>query len=306
MLHSRRRSSAFTLIELLVVIAIIAILAAILFPVFAQAREKARAISCLSNLKQIGTATMMYMQDYDETYPLGYCWKNGGADSEWGGDMYTVSLAPYIQKLGNKGGDIVNSGLTSTSIFICPSAGRPNKRPDGSVFNPPTLVGQSYAMNRSALSTNKWTPILQPDNNTFWVYPPVSLPSINAPASLVAFADSAVIQPSSDLNIISVGATACNPQSFANTSPACGPFTTLSPDKWKPITDRAAGWDFDVPGPISVETPNDDYNRRRRPYGRHNGFINVSFADGHAKAVNPNTLREKVGSPSDIWHNATQ
>jgi prepilin-type processing-associated H-X9-DG protein len=54
-----------------VVIAIIAILAAILFPVFAQAREKARQISCLSNLKQIGTATMMYMQDYDETYPAG-------------------------------------------------------------------------------------------------------------------------------------------------------------------------------------------------------------------------------------------
>lgn len=59
----------FTLIELLVVIAIIAILAAILFPVFAQAREKARQTTCVSNLKQIGTAFMMYVQDYDETYP---------------------------------------------------------------------------------------------------------------------------------------------------------------------------------------------------------------------------------------------
>ena len=62
-----RKQRAFTLIELLVVIAIIAILAAILFPVFAQAREKARAISCLSNSKQIGTAIIMYAQDYDET-----------------------------------------------------------------------------------------------------------------------------------------------------------------------------------------------------------------------------------------------
>ncbi len=62
------RRSGFTLIELLVVIAIIAILAAILFPVFAQAREKARQASCLSNMKQIGTATLMYVQDYDESY----------------------------------------------------------------------------------------------------------------------------------------------------------------------------------------------------------------------------------------------
>jgi prepilin-type N-terminal cleavage/methylation domain-containing protein len=65
----QRKPTGFTLIELLVVIAIIAILAAILFPVFAQAREKARGISCISNLKQLGTATMMYVQDYDETYP---------------------------------------------------------------------------------------------------------------------------------------------------------------------------------------------------------------------------------------------
>jgi len=64
-----RRNSAFTLIELLVVIAIIAILAAILFPVFAQARAKARQAACLSNEKQIGTAIMMYCQDYDEVYP---------------------------------------------------------------------------------------------------------------------------------------------------------------------------------------------------------------------------------------------
>ena len=71
-MHRSRR--AFTLIELLVVIAIIAILAAILFPVFAQAREKARGAACLSNMKQIGTATMMYAQDNDEYLPYGYAY----------------------------------------------------------------------------------------------------------------------------------------------------------------------------------------------------------------------------------------
>jgi len=66
------RRKGFTLIELLVVIAIIAILAAILFPVFARAREKARQTTCLSNMKQLGLGIMMYVQDYDETYNFAY------------------------------------------------------------------------------------------------------------------------------------------------------------------------------------------------------------------------------------------
>jgi prepilin-type N-terminal cleavage/methylation domain-containing protein/prepilin-type processing-associated H-X9-DG protein len=82
------RRKAFTLIELLVVIAIIAILAAILFPVFAQAREKARQASCLSNQKQMGNAVMMYVQDYDETM---VCYVNSTSN------YWSMALEPYVK-----------------------------------------------------------------------------------------------------------------------------------------------------------------------------------------------------------------
>jgi prepilin-type N-terminal cleavage/methylation domain-containing protein/prepilin-type processing-associated H-X9-DG protein len=88
------RRNGFTLIELLVVIAIIAILAAILFPVFARAQEKARAASCVSNVKQIALAQLMYAQDYDETFPAngGDGWMDGGPISAGG---FTCTDADY-------------------------------------------------------------------------------------------------------------------------------------------------------------------------------------------------------------------
>ena len=91
-----RNKNAFTLIELLVVIAIIAILAAILFPVFARARENARKTNCQSNLKQLGLAQLAYIQDYDETTPVHRC---GDSGHNW--LMCThEALLPYIKNTG--------------------------------------------------------------------------------------------------------------------------------------------------------------------------------------------------------------
>jgi prepilin-type N-terminal cleavage/methylation domain-containing protein/prepilin-type processing-associated H-X9-DG protein len=99
----RLRRFGFTLIELLVVIAVIAILAAILFPVFAQAREKARAASCLSNERQLAMAVLMYAGDYDEYLPWGDTVEPAETRSTW-----RLSVLPYVKSL---------------SVYRCPSNG---------------------------------------------------------------------------------------------------------------------------------------------------------------------------------------
>ena len=116
------RNSAFTLIELLVVIAIIAILAAILFPVFARARENARRSSCQSNLKQVGLGVMQYTQDYDERYP-----PKAQADNV----RWNQRIQPYVK---------------STQLFACPS--NPSNKTDnvGAIGNYPAIP-TSYAPN---------------------------------------------------------------------------------------------------------------------------------------------------------------
>src|ERR1700758_2071511 len=94
------KTKGFTLIELLVVIAIIAILAAILFPVFAKVREKARQTSCLSNEKQLGLGITQYNQDYDELVPAGYFPTNQPPGQGWAGELYS-----YVK---------------SKKVFLCP------------------------------------------------------------------------------------------------------------------------------------------------------------------------------------------
>jgi prepilin-type N-terminal cleavage/methylation domain-containing protein len=136
-----RKRPAFTLIELLVVIAIIAILAAILFPVFAQAREKARQATCLSNMKQIGVGVMMYVQDWDETYPPDRVMAlKGGAGCDQKMITWKTATLPYVK---------------SIDVYRCPSNPL-NKQGDETRNAEPTYptFPVSYSYNGTILHMN--------------------------------------------------------------------------------------------------------------------------------------------------------
>jgi len=152
--------AAFTLIELLVVISIIAVLAAMLFPVFARARESARRSSCLSNLKQVGLAFMQYNQDYDERYPLSSYDPDGNGHVSW-----TVSAQPYMK---------------SIQLFRCPSDTGSRWETPASPENGDNYYTTSYIMSAWIAGGSQFS----------------NLASINAPASMiiVADADTAVAQ----------------------------------------------------------------------------------------------------------------
>jgi prepilin-type N-terminal cleavage/methylation domain-containing protein/prepilin-type processing-associated H-X9-DG protein len=149
-IHPRVNRRGFTLIELLVVIAIIAILAAILFPVFAQAREKARQAGCLSNQKQLGIAFLMYASDYDGGFPApitNYGTKNGAIPPTWvtgnpkqdnttGIWVDDGGIYPYVKERGNGG---------ATNVFACPDAVGAKAGTPLYYSSPP---GQNYVMNQ--------------------------------------------------------------------------------------------------------------------------------------------------------------
>jgi len=172
----RSNNRAFTLIELLVVIAIIAILAAILFPVFAQAREKARGISCLSNLKQTGLAYAMYTQDYDETTPL----QNSPVTQRDSNNYFAVTggywymlLQPYVK---------------NWQLFVCPDRATTTtskSNPAGLATSANTGRMMGYGYNDGWISDSGYGLTLQTTTGR----PGKAIASIVAPADCVAFGD---------------------------------------------------------------------------------------------------------------------
>jgi prepilin-type N-terminal cleavage/methylation domain-containing protein len=174
------KTRAFTLIELLVVIAIIAILAAILFPVFAQARERARAVSCLSNTKQIALGLMMYDQDYDETFPVAFPGTNPINGGQTGiPEPYDSQIMPYLKNDG---------------VFTCPSdsLSRPsaanNSFWDGSYAKDPVKKRSFGYVGRITTTQANGN-----DNNTGmsdWGQNPTALAALDRPAETIGIVES--------------------------------------------------------------------------------------------------------------------
>jgi prepilin-type N-terminal cleavage/methylation domain-containing protein/prepilin-type processing-associated H-X9-DG protein len=254
-MRQHRHSSAFTLIELLVVIAIIAILAAILFPVFAQAREKARAISCLSNEKQIGLGILQYQEDYDEKNP-------GGLNGYGGGSGYAGQIYPYVK---------------STQVFLCPSddgittQGLPGTGP---------WRASSLAINSNTSLPNPTTPACDQMGDSY------TIARYSAPSSTVLLFE---VTNSTNYNVD----TEINPANAVppGTSSYCGgsPSGNGLGGAYLPNGyngEPTAGTSTDdfvkyATGYFNGETA--DLGSFISPVGRHQGGSNFVMADGHAK-----------------------
>ncbi len=287
---NKSTSKGFTLIELLVVIAIIAILAAILFPVFAQARAKARQTACLSNEQQMALAVIQYTQDNDELYPI-------GSIAQWW-PSWAVTIGPYLK---------------SYDVFLCPDDSS-NQLPTGgcagaTLANPGWCgVGISYASNglqiHDAANGNDWPMhgiMGQFQTGGNWMAPvsAMSLGRVQNPATTVMLSEKHTQDVDNYFKRV---------DGPASSGWGIGNLNWAGPTEFSSWECDGLNWDASFSPqeiPNGDESPNNLY-----PCGpngalstTHSQMANMAFADGHVKAMIPYvTDPDPIGQPqNDMW-----
>ncbi|MCS7208352.1 MAG: DUF1559 domain-containing protein [Fimbriimonadales bacterium] len=240
----------FTLIELLTVIAIVAILAAIVFPVFVQAREKARQTTCASNLRQVAMAGLVYVQDYDETFFHGEYRGRGGSLGNFGFYQWPWLLRPYVKE---------------PRVFWCPS--EPN-----TAFRTPSNPFYDYIFGRNPAWGYNVAYLTVPNDPSDPIgsseYRAKPYAVVQRPAEILMFVESAVSEPQQragfDVDYRWLGYYKVFPPRFWRGAPP------LTAESYRHVFPR--------------------HFLRDRENPRLGGFANVAFVDGHIKAMTLDAL----------------